>query len=178
MTLAEKIVAIHEALERQRVPHAFGGAIALAYYTLDPRGTSDVDLNVFVPERTPEAALAALPEGIADRESAMAAILESGQARLWWGENPVDIFFDNVPIHDAARANSRKVPFADTEIPILGPIELAAFKTLFNRTRDWADLEAMVSAGTLDIVAAAESAAELAGADDPRIARIRALASR
>ena len=174
MTLAEKIVAIHGALERQRIPHAFGGAIALAYYTLDPRGTSDVDLNLFVPERTPEAALAALPEGIADRQSATAAILASGQARLWWGENPVDLFFDNVPLHGAARANSRTVPFADTEIPVLGPVELAAFKTLFNRTRDWADLEAMVSARTLDVRAAAEAVAGVTG-DDPRVQRLLGL---
>jgi hypothetical protein len=175
MTLAEKIVAIHDALERHRVPHAFGGAIALAYYTLDPRGTSDVDLNLFVPERTPEAALAALPEGIADRESATAAIVESGQVRLWWGENPVDLFFDTVPLHTAARANSRTVPFADAEIPILGPVELAAFKTLFNRTRDWADLEAMVAARTLDLRAAAAAVAEVAGRDDPRAQRLLGL---
>ena len=176
MTLAEKIVAIHEALEMHQIPHAFGGAIALAYYTLDPRGTSDVDLNLFVPERTPEAALASLPEGIADRESATAAILDSGQARLWWGENPVDLFFDNVPLHTAARANSRTVPFADAEIPVLGPVELAAFKALFNRTRDWADLEAMASAGTLDIEAAASATAGVAGDDDPRVERLLALA--
>jgi len=49
VTLAERLVALHRALERRQVPHAFGGAIALAYRTLDPRGTSDIDVNLFVP---------------------------------------------------------------------------------------------------------------------------------
>jgi hypothetical protein len=175
MTLAEKIVSIHEALDRDSIPHAFGGAIALAYYTLDPRGTSDVDLNLFVPEQSPQEALASLPEEIAGRETAIAAITETGQVRLWWGENPIDLFFDNVDLHLQARTNSRRVAFSGTEIPILGPIELAAFKTLFNRTRDWADLEAMVSAETLDVASAADAAAGIAGDDDPRVARLRTM---
>ena len=175
MTIAEKIVAIHEALTRQGIPHAFGGALALAYYTLDPRGTSDVDLNLFVAEETPDEALDALPEGIADRQAAKALIVKEGQTRLWWDETPVDVFFDNVDLHVQARANTRTVSFSDTEIPILGPVELAAFKALFNRTRDWADLEAMVAAQTLSIEVAAIAVAEVAGEDDPRVARLKAL---
>lgn len=175
MTLAEKIVAIHESLDRGGIPHAFGGALALAYYTLDPRGTSDVDVNLFVPEQAPDEALGALPEAITGQAPAAAAIIESGQARLWWDENPVDVFFDNVPLHETARANSRTVPFAQTEIPILGPVELAAFKALFSRTRDWADIEAMVAARTLDIGSAADGAAAIAGEDDPRVIRLRSL---
>src|SRR5215217_279738 len=64
MTLPERIVEIHRALSKAGIPHAFGGAIALAYATLDPRGTSDVDVNIFTPASEPERALAALPEGI------------------------------------------------------------------------------------------------------------------
>ena len=43
------------------------------------------------------------------------------------------------------------MPFAGTQIPVLGPVELAVFKAMFDRTRDWADIEAMVAAGTLDV---------------------------
>jgi hypothetical protein len=35
MTLGEKVVELHEQLEAAGIPHAFGGALALAYYTLD-----------------------------------------------------------------------------------------------------------------------------------------------
>jgi hypothetical protein len=45
-SLPEKVVAIDRALDD--VPHAFGGALALAYYA-EPRATVDIDLNVFVP---------------------------------------------------------------------------------------------------------------------------------
>jgi hypothetical protein len=30
--LPEGVIRLHQALERDRIPHAFGGAIALAYY--------------------------------------------------------------------------------------------------------------------------------------------------
>ena len=45
MLLDEKIVAIGRALEAADIPHAFGGAQALAYYAT-PRATHDIDLNV------------------------------------------------------------------------------------------------------------------------------------
>jgi hypothetical protein len=48
-TLVEKVLALSEALTAAGVAHAFGGAIALAYWTEDPRGTRDVDVNAFVP---------------------------------------------------------------------------------------------------------------------------------
>ena len=63
-TLPEKLVEIHRALAKRRVPHAFGGAIALAYWTSDPRGTSDIDVNIFIPAESPARALRALPEEI------------------------------------------------------------------------------------------------------------------
>lgn len=46
---------------------------------------------------------------------------------------------------------------------------------LFSRTRDWADLEAMASAGTLEIEAAAAAVTAAVGSDDPRVERLRAL---
>ena len=71
--------------------------------------------------------------------------------------------------------NTQAVPFSITEIPILGPVELAAFKALFNRTRDWADLEAMVAAGRFSVEEAASAVAGIAGEDDPRVARLLSL---
>ena len=46
LTLAQRILALEDALAG--VPHAFGGALALAYYA-EPRTTVDIDLNVFLP---------------------------------------------------------------------------------------------------------------------------------
>ena len=120
MTLPEKLVALHRALEAAKVPHAFGGAIALAYSTLDPRGTSDIDVNVFEPATDPVPALAALPDGIERPDGTAETIARDGQIRLWWDETPVDLFFDYEPIHAEAARNRRLVEFAGTRIPILG----------------------------------------------------------
>lgn len=172
MTLAERVVALHRALSRRRIPHAFGGALALAFATLDPRGTSDIDVNLFVPATDAARALAALPGEVAVTEETVVAIERDGQVRLWWDDTPLDLFFDYAPIHTAAADHRRTVPFAGTRIPVLGPIELAVFKAMFDRTRDWADIEAMIAAGTLDLDAVRAALATMLDPADPRFARL------
>ena len=178
MTLPERVVALHRALARKRIPHAFGGAIALAYWTLEPRGTRDIDLNLFVPAAECSRALRALPPGVAAPEGTEEAIAAEGQIRLWWDETPLDLFFDYVPIHEDAARNSSSVPFAGTRIPILGPVELAIFKVMFDRTRDWADIEAMISANTLDLEAVRAALATMLEPGDPRFDRLDEAARR
>lgn len=172
MTLPERLVALHRSLAGGSVPHAFGGAIALAYATLDPRGTSDIDVNLFVPADAAAVALRALPEGLHVTADAADVIARDGQIRLWWDDTPVDLFFDYAPIHAAAARHARLVPFADTRIPVLGPVELAAFKAMFDRTRDWADLEAMAAAGALDVEAVRAALEPMLDPDDPRYGRL------
>lgn len=172
MTLPERLIELHRALARRQLPHAFGGAIALAYWTLDPRGTSDIDVNVFVPVTECTRALEALPDGVVQPEGTAQAIRRDGQIRLWWDETPVDLFFDYAPVHADAARERQTVPFAGTEIPVLGPIELAVFKTMFDRTRDWADIEAMIARGTLDLDAVRDALREMMGTDDHRFARL------
>jgi hypothetical protein len=174
VTLPEKLVELHCALEAANVPHAFGGAIALAYSTLNPRGTSDIDVNVFSPAAEPGPALAALPDGVAQPDGTAEAIVRDGQIRLWWDETPVDLFFDYEPIHAEAAANRRFVDFVGTRIPILGPDELALFKAMFDRTQDWADIEAMLAAGTVDVPRVRQMLSGLVGSDDARVARLNA----
>src|SRR5215207_5309431 len=171
MTLPERLIALHRALARRRIPHAFGGAIALAYATLDPRGTSDIDLNVFLPAADCERLLKALPEEVAQPAGTAEAIARDGQIRLWWDETPVDLFFDYEPIHEAAAEHRRTVPFAGTRIPVLGPVELAVFKAMFDRTRDWADIEAMLVAESLDLDAVREVLLTMLEPDDARFGR-------
>ena len=172
MTLAERIVALHEALAAKDVPHAFGGAVALAYWTLDPRGTSDIDVNVFVPAGESAHALDALPDGVALPASIESTLAEHGQTRVFWGDTPLDLFFDYAPIHADAARNRQVVPFSGIELPVLGPVELAVFKAMFDRTRDWADLEAMAAAGTLEKDAVRRGLEPMVPADDARFARL------
>ena len=49
------------------------------------------------------------------------------------------------------------------------------FKAFFNRTKHWADLEAMRDAGTLDVASVAGVLATFLGGEDERIARLLSL---
>jgi hypothetical protein len=175
VTLPERVIALDRALAARAIPHAFGGAIALAYETLNPRGTIDIDVNVFTPASEAAAVLDALPEGIAVPPHTLATIEGDGQVRLWWGETPVDLFFAYAPVHDDAARHVKAVPFEGTTIPVLGPIELAVFKAMFDRTQDWADIEAMIAADTLDVDAVRDALATMLPPDDHRLARLEAL---
>lgn len=172
MRLEERVVEIHRVLDRHEIPHAFGGALALAYWTLDPRGTNDIDVNVFLPVEDCDQALRALPDGVDRPEGTEDRIRRDGQIRLWWETTPVDLFFDYARVHADAARDRQFVPFLDTEIPVLGPIELAVFKAMFDRTKDWADIESMISAQRLDIDAVRESLRRMLGSEDHRFAKL------
>jgi hypothetical protein len=174
-SLSDKIVALHAALDAADLPHAFGGALALAWCTQRARGTIDIDVNVFVPVADTDTMLAALPDGVMHRDADRTQLLADGQARLWWGTTPIDVFLDTTPFHADVGQRVRSEPFAGEEIPFLSCRDLAVFKAFFDRTKDWADLEEMHAAGTLDIEAVAGVLARYLGADDDRVARLLSL---
>jgi hypothetical protein len=173
-SLADKIVALHGALAA--VPHAFGGALALAYYA-EPRATVDIDLNVFVgAERFDEVARPLRELGVSVEEVAARLVARDGQARVWWDDTPVDLFFAYDAFHAAAARARRTVPFAAGEIPILAPEHLMVCKAVFNRPRDWVDLDAMRELGQgVDAAEVLRWVGRIAGDDDPRYERIAAL---
>jgi len=173
-SLVDKILAVHHGLQSARIDHAFGGALALAYCTRQPRATSDIDVNIFIPPQNAPAALAALPFHSTDNDSVEKAIERDGQARLWWDDTPVDVFFSYHPFHDRAWRRSHMVPFGAESIPILDCTDLVVFKALFARTKDWADVEAMAEAGSVDGDDAVRTVVDLLGADDPVLGALRA----
>jgi len=175
-SLADKIVAIHLALDGARLSHAFGGALALAWCTQRARGTIDIDVNVFVPTDRTEDLLAALPAEITASDDAVAQLEADGQSRLWWANTPVDVFLDTTPFHVDVGERIHREPFAGHDVPFLACRDLAVFKAFFDRTKDWADLEEMQRAGTLDVEAVAGILVHYLGPDDPRVARLLALA--
>jgi len=170
--LEQRVVELNRAFDRHGIPHAFGGALALAYWTLDPRGTDDIDANLFMPVADCDRALRALPDGVEQGEGAADRIRRDGQIRLWWDEAPVDLFFDYARVHEDAARERQFVPFLDTKVPILGPVELAIFKAMFDRTKDWADIEAMIAAQRLDVEAVRASLREMLGSEDHRFAKL------
>ena len=173
--LPQKMLVVHEHLQAAGIDHAFGGALALAWCTQQARGTIDLDVNVFVgPERTDET-LAALPPGVVATADDRALLVRDGQARLWWGTTPLDVFLNTTDFHEGVSSRVRWEPFGGVELPFLACGDLAVFKAFFNRTKDWADLEAMRDVGTLDVAGVAGVLATFLGPDDDRIARLLAL---
>lgn len=176
MGLPDKIVELHRALAAAGVPHAFGGALALAWCTQRARGTIDVDLNVFVPPDRADAVVAALPAGVTWVDADLARIRADGQVRLWWDATPVDLFFDTTAFHERVGERVRHEPFLGVDVPFLACRDVAVFKAFFDRTKDWADLEEMAAAGTLDVEAVLGVLVRYLGGDDPRVERLRSLA--
>jgi hypothetical protein len=177
-SLAQRILALDAALEQ--IPHAFGGALALAYYA-EPRATVDIDLNLFVTtDRFPEVAARLVALGVdADDPTVGEIVRRDGQARVMWDETPIDMFFAYDAFHDAAARATRAVPFAESMIPILGPEHLVACKAVFSRPQDWVDIDAILSTDTvLDVAEVLRWVGRIAGDAGPRYERVAALLTR
>ena len=173
-TLVDKVRAVAAAFDDHHVPYAFGGAIALAYATEEPRGTRDVDVNVFVGADRVDDVFAALPETVAHSSADRQGVVEDEQVRLWWDDTPIDVFFAAHPFHLAAGQRSRAVDFDGTLIRVLAADDLAVFKVLFDRPKDWVDIATMIDSGTLDVATVIDATAVLLG-DDDRVDRLRAM---
>ena len=178
LTLAERVVALHEALAS--VPHAFGGAIALAYYA-EPRATIDIDVNLFVGvDRFDEVAARLVALGVdADLPPAREQVMRYGQVRVFWNDTPLDLFFAYDAFHDAAATARKQVPFAETTIPILAASHLVVCKVVFNRAKDWVDIDAILADDEpLDTAEILRWVGRIAGDTDPRYERVAALLTR
>jgi hypothetical protein len=171
--LADRMLAVHDALDAGGFPHAIGGAIALGYCVLEARATQDVDVNVFVsPERTRDV-FEVLPGEIERDGRQLERAERDGQVRLRWEGTPIDLFFSVLPFHDDVERNVRHVSFGDRTIPVLSCTALAVFKAMFNRPRDLIDIEAMVEAGSIDLDEAKRWVAEMVG-EDERLEKLEA----
>jgi len=167
-SLAEKVLELHRALTNNRISHAFGGALALAYYA-EPRGTVDVDLNVFLsPSQHARVERALAPLGVNPSRN-LQAVVRDGQVRVRWGRTPIDIFYAYDPFHAAMRRAAREVSFGDATILVLSPEHLAVCKALFNRPRDWVDIESLLATLTsFDVRVALHWMRRFVGRDDAR----------
>lgn len=177
-SLPAKVVAIHRALGTSRVPHAIGGALALAYYA-EPRATADVDVNVFVPtDRWPQVREALASLGV-EVGADLDALERDGQVRLWWGRNAVDLFFSYDEFHEEMRRGVRKVPFGEATLPILSPEHLAVCKAMFDRSKDWLDIEQiLVATDPIDLAEIERWLRRMVGPDDSRIGKLEEIKAR
>lgn len=173
--LVGKILAMHEQLRRQAIPHAFGGALALAWCTERARGTIDIDVNLLIPASDWQSALNALPADVKVTKKDRDLLKRDGQVRVWWAKTPLDLFLNSTDFHAGIAERIRWETFAGQSLPFLSCYDLAVFKAFFNRTKDWADLEEMDRAGTLDKERVQATLIGYLGADDERVEKLTTL---
>lgn len=166
--IEQLLLFVDDALTASGFSHAFGGAIALAYCTQQPRGTIDLDVNVFVNADDAEAVFESLAPTVSWNDADLALAKRDEQVRLWASRYAVDLFFMYGDFHEVARRRVRPVPFAGRTIDVLECTDLAVFKVMFNRTKDWADIEAALETGSLDLRRLRSWITRLVGREDPR----------
>lgn len=178
--LVTLIEQVHDQLRTARLSHAFGGALAFGYVG-EPRGTVDIDVNVFVAEEEVDRVSDALaPIGYRAPASGRGGPPIAGIRFLHDQEPfPLDVF---PSLHERYAEVERRVvrhPFGrdGRRLPFLSAEDVCVFKISFGRPKDWVDLQSIADVGTdLDLDYIEEQAVALRGPSMyPEVAKLRAL---
>jgi hypothetical protein len=140
------------------------------------RGTIDIDVNLLLPQAEFQRVIDALPDGVKVTRGDQRILKRDGQVRVWWNTTPLDLFLNNTAFHDEIRQRVCWESLAGHTLPFLSCFDLAVFKAFFNRTKGWADLEAMYQAGTLDIERVQATLIRYMEAEDERISYLAGVA--
>jgi hypothetical protein len=182
LIVLERAVDVHRRLDRAGIPHAIGGALALAYHVSQARATNDIDLNVSADPKHPEQVFELLPGDVPWSKDDTTAVRRDGQVRLLWPlpdggpPIPLDLFFPQHALHAAIDARAELVPMLDATVPILSATDLLVFKALFNRRKDWADIEELLRFGKSDLAEARAWLTKIVGKDDRRLRTLAEIA--
>ncbi len=168
------------ALDEAGVPYAIGGAIAYGLWG-DPRGTHDVDLNLFVQGHEFETALDVLAAAGVELDRATARRADSeGDTIVGWCEGiRVDMFTPSIPFAYEAQATAVRVEGPHGTASYLSAEAIAVFKLMFYRPKDLLDLEKLIAVqgDDLDKAYVLRWVADMMGEDDERVAAWDRLAS-
>lgn len=179
MAIAERGAAdvaqvLATALEGERIPYAIGGALALAVAGV-PRGTADVDLNVFVgPEQLIEVFRVLKAAGVEIDEIAATARADHDGMFVGRCEGMrIDVFLPSIPFATEAQRTRIRVTDDNTWSGwFLSAEALAVFKLLFFRGKDMVDLERLVAVRPeLDAAYVRQWIVDMMGEDDARTRR-------
>lgn len=171
---AEAAQALADALESSEIPYAIGGALALAIAGV-PRGTADVDINVFVDEHQLEQVIDALVSvGVAiDASAATAQARRNGMFVGRWDGMRIDVFLPSIPF--AREAHRTRIKISDDtgwSGWFLSAEAISVFKLLFFRGKDQVDLERLVAVRPeLDQAYVRRWIVEMMGEEDERTVR-------
>lgn len=176
-TAPEVARALADVLEREALPYAIGGALALGFYAL-PRA-ADVDLNVFLPPAAIDQVLRALRLGgvrVDDEAQARRQAADEGQFRGYVGNMRIDVFVPAFAYYASLSERRRQVSLLSRPAWILGAEDLVVLKMMFFRRKDLADVEAILREQPgLDRPYVRQTLIELVGADDPRMVTLASI---
>ena len=153
--------------------YAIGGALALAIAGV-PRGTADVDVNVFVPEARVQEVIAVLSKlGIDFPAAAAEQAHREGMFVGRWDGMRIDVFLPSIPFaFEAERCRVRVTDDTGWSGWFLSAEALAVFKLLFFRGKDIVDLERLVAVRPeLDTAYVRRWIVDMMGDDDDRTRR-------
>lgn len=161
-----------DGLEERRIDYAIGGALAYNQHAV-PRGTTDADLNVWVDPAKPTAAAHLLAE-LGCEFKAQAVIrefLDKGWAYVFYRDVHVDVYLPTRDFHASVRSRRRRLPLLGREAWFLSAEDLAVFKLILHRPKDWVDLEALlvVQGRALDRAYVRDWIGRVAGEQDVRV---------
>jgi hypothetical protein len=167
-----RAMRIAESLERLNTPYAVGGAIALGVWGV-PRGTVDVDINVFVEPDLLGGVIEVLNAlGIAiDATRAISESRDRGMFVGDWAGMRIDVFTPSIDFSYEALRTRKRCTVGGVDAWYLSAESIAIFKLLFFRSKDVADLERLVAVAELDARYVRRWIVEMMGEDDPRVVK-------
>jgi hypothetical protein len=161
-----------DALEARGVDYAVGGALGLAQWGVI-RGTFDVDLNIWVDPGRPAEAAYLLGELGCDFKTGpvVRELADKGWAYVFRRGVHVDVYLPTGEFHDGVRQRRRRKPLCGRSAWFLTAEDLAVFKMVLYRTKDRADVEALllIRGREFDRSYAREWLSRIAGASDLRL---------
>ena len=161
-----------DQLERDSIPYALGGALALAYWS-DPRGTLDIDITVFVSVAELHRVVRSLESlgATIDHDAARESAVKRGMFATSLHGYRLDLFIPDIPLYESARGRRRSVLLQGRPALVWSAEDSVIFKLLYFRTKDRADIEALVRIQSADLDAGYihRWLLEMVGEDDDRV---------
>lgn len=180
MSLVDLVLELHRHLDDADISHAFGGALALAYVA-EPRGTVDVDLNVFSSMAEIDTVLQVFEEiGLRPQQGREKWVPLAGiRLRRDTDPFPVDVFPALGERYTIIQRRCECHPFGPggDRLPFLSAEDLTVFKLSFGRDKDWVDIRGIAGMrADLDVAYIEDQLVGLRGPRmHPRLARLRQL---
>jgi len=178
---AESAQRIADVLETAGIPYAIGGALALAVAGV-PRGTADVDVNVFIADDRIDALINVLCQlGIEiDKAAAVERARRDGMFVGRWDGMRIDVFLPSIPFSQEAGQTRKRLTDGDGWSGwFLSAEAISVFKLLFFRGKDLIDLERLVAVrDELDHAYVRRWIVDMMGEEDDRVRRWDAIVQR